>query len=52
MTLSKEILKGTYEGVERLLQQGAPVNIMDEYGFTPLIHATATNRADLVKLLL
>jgi len=52
MSLSKEILEGTVEGVERLLQQGAPVNIMDEYGFTPLIHATATNRLDLVALLL
>lgn len=52
MSLSKEILKGTYQGVERLLEQGAPVNIIDEYGYTPLIHAAVTNRLDLVKLLL
>ncbi len=52
MSLSKEILEGTYEGVVRLLQQGAEANIMDEYGFTPLIHAAATNRFDLVALLL
>ncbi len=52
MSLSKEILEGTYEGVARLLQQGAPVNIIDEYGFTPLIHATVTNRTDIVQLLL
>lgn len=52
MSLSKEILEGTIEGVERLLLQGEAVNVMDEYGFTPLIHATATNRLDLVSLLL
>lgn len=52
MSLSKEILKGTYEGVERLLSKGAQVNVLDEYGFTPLIHATGTNRLELVQLLL
>lgn len=52
MSISQEILEGTYEGVEKLLSEGAPINILDEYGFTPLIHATATNRLDLVELLL
>lgn len=52
MSLSQEILEGTYQGVERLLLQGAPLNLLDEYGYTPLIHATATNRQDLVQLLL
>lgn len=52
MSLSKEILEGTYAGVERLLAQRAEVNIVDEYGYTPLIHACATNRLDLVQLLL
>jgi hypothetical protein len=52
MSLSKEILQGTFEGVERLLSQGAVVNAMDEYGYTPLIHAAVTNRIDLVTLLL
>lgn len=52
MSLSKEILEGTYAGVERLLAQRAEVNIVDEYGYTPLIHACATNRFDLVQLLL
>lgn len=52
MSLSKEILEGTYEGVEKLLRDGAPVNIIDEYGYTPLIHAIGTKRPDLVRLLL
>lgn len=52
MSLSREILKGTYKNVERLLQQGAEPNISDEYGYTPLIHATATHRTDVVELLL
>jgi len=52
MSLSKEILEGTYEGVVNYLQHGAAINIIDEYGYTPLIHATVTKRLDLVKLLL
>ena len=52
MSLSKEILEGTYEGVETRLAQGAPVNVMDEYGCTPLIHAAVTNRYDIAALLL
>ncbi|MGD9591901.1 MAG: Dot/Icm T4SS effector AnkH/LegA3 [Candidatus Berkiella sp.] len=52
MSLSKEILEGSYKGVERLLSQGADINVIDEYGFTPLIHATVTNRKDIVSLLL
>ncbi len=52
MTLSKEILKGTYQGVQRLLEQGAQVNIIDEYGYTPLVHATVTHKTDIAKLLL
>lgn len=52
MSLSKEILEGTYEGVARLLQRGSDVNVIDEYGATPLIHASAKNRYDIVQLLL
>lgn len=52
MSLSKEILEGTREKVEALLAQGAPVNLLDEYGYTPLIHATVLRKADLVVLLL
>ncbi len=52
MSLSKEILKGTFQGVQRLLEQGAQVNLIDEYGYNPLIHATVTNRSDIANLLL
>jgi len=52
MSLSKAILEGTFEDVERLLAAGAPVNVMDEYGFCPLIHAVVTHRVDVVRLLL
>jgi hypothetical protein len=51
VSLSKEVLEGTYEGVQKLLVHGAPVNIIDEYGFTPLINATIRNRFDLAQLL-
>ena len=52
MSLSKEILEGTREKVEHFLAQGAPINVIDEYGYTPLIHATVLKKAELVKLLL
>ncbi len=52
MSLSKEILEGTYEGVAKLLSSGAPVDIIDEYGFTPLINACIRNRLDMVQLLI
>lgn len=52
MSLSKAILEGRYEEVEKLLAQGMPVNIVDEYGCTPLIHASVTNRYDIALLLL
>lgn len=52
MSLSEEILEGTYEGVQKRLLSGANTNIIDEYGYTPLIHAVATKRPELVKLLL
>lgn len=52
MSLSSAILKGTYEDVEKLLAGGAPINISDEYGFNPLVHAVVTHRIDVVRLLL
>jgi len=52
MSLSKEILEGTYQGVERLLDSGSPVNIIDEYGYTPLTHAAVTNKLEIASLLL
>lgn len=52
MSLSKEILEGTDEKVKAYLATGAPVNVIDEYGYTPLIHATVLNKTELVALLL
>lgn len=52
MSLSKAVLGGRYEEVETRLAQGSPVNIIDEYGCTPLIHAAVTNRYDIATLLL
>lgn len=52
MSLSKEILEGSREKVEALLAHGAPVNRLDEYGYTPLIHATVLKKIDIVTLLL
>jgi len=52
MSLSKAILDGNIETVKTYLEQDAAVNVIDEYGYTPLIHATVTKRLDLVELLL
>ncbi len=52
MSLSKAILNGSFEDVERLVTAGAPINISDEYGYSPLVHAVATHRVDVVRLLL
>lgn len=52
MTLSKEILQGTYQGVLARLERGETPNLIDEYGFTPLTHAVVTNKPDIVELLL
>lgn len=52
MSLSQEILQGTYQGVLARLEQGDSPNIIDEYGYTPLVHAIITNKIDIVTLLL
>jgi len=52
MNLTDEILLGTYEGVEALIQQGADVNELDLFGYTPLIEAAIADRFDIGKLLI
>lgn len=52
MSLSAAIVEGNLKGVERLLSQNAPINIIDEYGYTPLINAAIANNFDIVALLL
>ncbi len=39
MTLSKTILHQSLQEVKRQLLSGASVNVVDEYGYTPLIEA-------------
>lgn len=52
ISLSQEILFGTYQSVQRLIQQGANVNEKDVYGLTPLIEATLKQDLAIAKLLL
>lgn len=52
MSLANEIIYGTKAGVEYLIQQGADIEEMDEYGFTPLIEAAIVNNVDIARLLI
>ena len=40
VSISREILYGTTEGVVKLINSGADVNEKDVWGFTPLIETT------------
>lgn len=51
-TFAREILFGTLQGVEQLIQAGADIEETDEYGFSPLIEAVIANKTDVVALLL
>lgn len=51
-TLSDAILKGSLEDVEALIAQGAPINQIDQYGFTPLIQACIKDDYDKAALLI
>lgn len=50
--ISDEIIYGTPEGVARWLQQGAEVNELDAYGFTPLIQTAIVNNLKMATLVL
>jgi len=52
LSISREILYGTYEGVRKLIQNGADVNERDVWGFVPLIQATIVNNVPIAELLL
>lgn len=51
-TLSDAILKGSLEDVASFIAQGAAINQIDQYGFTPLIQACITNDYDKTELLI
>lgn len=52
MTLANEIIYGTVEGVKEILREGADVNEIDEYGFTPLIEAAIVNNVEMAEVLI
>lgn len=52
MSLAHEILFGTVENVDRMIQAGADVEEVDEYGYTPLIEAAIANRVEMAQILL
>lgn len=52
MSLANAIIYGDKNTVEEMLQNGADVDEVDEYGFRPLIEAAITNKNDIAELLL
>ena len=52
MSLANAILNNRPDLVEQYLKMGAPINEMDEYGYTPLIEAGIVNDLQMTKLLL
>lgn len=52
MSLAHQILFGAPENVERIIQMGADIEEVDEYGYTPLIEAAIANNIDATKILL
>jgi len=52
MSLANEIIYGTPQSVTRLIETGANVNEIDEYGFTPLIETAIVNNIDMAQILL
>jgi len=51
-TLANAILSNDIDRVRAYIRQSAPVNEMDEYGFTPLIEAVVVENIEIAKLLL
>lgn len=52
MSLSKKIIYGSDQEVADFLKSGPELNIVDEYGYTPLIQTAVVNSATKAKLLL
>ena len=50
--LHRAVSAGDLQGLEGLLASGAPVNVVDHVGRTPLHIAAAKNRMDLIKRLI
>lgn len=52
MSLSNAIIRGTLTHVAQLIDAGANINELDEYGYTPLIETAIMNKPDMAQLLL
>ena len=52
MSISKQIIFGSDNDLAASLQQEVNLNLVDEYGYTPLIQAAIVNSASKAKLLL
>ncbi len=52
MNLIDYVKLGNITKIQELIDQGADLNMQDEYGYTPLIWAVSYSKYDIVKLLL
>ena len=52
MPLTQQILHGNTSAIQHLIQEGADVNEIDVYGYTPLIEAAIVNNVEAAKILL
>ncbi|HSW93588.1 MAG TPA: ankyrin repeat domain-containing protein [Gammaproteobacteria bacterium] len=52
LSLADAILDENTEAVKAMLSHGVHVNVIDEYGFTPLIEAAIANRLDMATWLI
>ena len=52
VSMANAIINQRDDWVEQLIQNGADVNQVDEYGFTPIIQAAIVDNVKIAKLLL
>lgn len=52
MSLSKAIIYNDLQDVIRLVNDGAPLDVIDEYGYTPLVQAVIMNSANKTAVLI
>jgi hypothetical protein len=51
-TLAKQIIFGSLNNVANFIQQGAELNVIDEYGYTPLIQTAIVDSVPKARLIL
>ncbi len=47
-----KVVSGDYAEVKRLIEEGADINVHDEYGWTVLIYASVHGHTDIARLLI